>query len=154
MSRQSKAANLCGAPVQDVKQHALALLHTHRFTMTQHAAIDGEVTIANLVTVGHTLCERGFHGRLASRFEFFHLGGRQEILGHVAALTERWFKFFEYEKDFAIVISGVVLRFDIDRTNLARILPGVKVGPGAVMRVIEAQSQRLRSEGDSAHSMS
>ena len=154
MSRKSQAANFRRASIQNMKQDALACFYSHRFAMAQHATIDREVAIANLKAVGHALCERGPHCRLATLFEFPHFRDRSEkVLGHISTLAERGLKLFQREEDFAVVVARVVLRLDINRADLAAVLPSAKIGTASIVGVIEAQARRLWSEGDGAYSV-
>ena len=153
MSRQRKAANLGRAPIQNVEEHALALLHPNRLTVAEHPSVDGEITIPDLISVRHAFGERCFHRGLAGGFEFSYLGRRQKILVHVAALTERRLEFFEHEKDFAIVSAGLVPGFDVNRTDLPAVLPREKIGARAIVRVIETKPGGAGSEGDAPHAM-
>ena len=61
MPRQREAANFGGAAIQYVKQNSFAMLHTDRFTMAQHSAVDCERAIADFVSMGHTLGKRSLH---------------------------------------------------------------------------------------------
>ena len=148
VSRQSEAANLGRASIQDVKQNSLAPLDPDRFSMAEHPSVDRERPIADLITVRHTLGQRGFHGRLALFFEGLNFGWGQEILRHVATTAESWLKLLEHEKHFAIVSTRLVLRFDVHGPNFAAILSGRKVCTRAVMRVIKAQGRRPWCEHD------
>jgi aryl-alcohol dehydrogenase-like predicted oxidoreductase len=51
--------------------------------------------------------------------------GSEEIHGHVATLTERWFEFFEYEKDLPVVTS----RLALGRNGIA-FIPWFPLGAG------------------------
>src|SRR5712692_10976619 len=46
-----------------------------------------------------------------------------------------------------------MLRFDIDGSDLAAVLSGVKIAARAVVCVIETETGRSRSEHDTAHSV-
>ena len=146
---QRQAANLGGAAVQHMKEDALALLHANGFSVAEHAAIDGEGVVADLVAVRHAFGERSFHRRLALIFERLHAGGRRKgVHGHVAAAAEGGLEFFQNEEDFAIVTARLVLRLDVDRSDLSAVLAGGEIGSGAIVRVIEAKARRLRHKGD------
>jgi hypothetical protein len=69
MPRQGKTPDLACAPIQDMKQDALALLHANWLTMPEHLSIDHEGVIADFVTVRHALRQRSRHGRLAGIFQ-------------------------------------------------------------------------------------
>src|SRR5215831_1611882 len=154
MSRKSQAANFRRASIQNMKQDALACFYPHRFAMAQHATIDREVAIANLKSMGHALCDRGPHCRLATLFQLPHFRDRSEkVLGHISPLAERGLKLLQREEDFAVEVARVVLRLNIYRADLATVLPRRKIGTGPIVSVIEAQACRLRSEGDGAHSV-
>ena len=108
-----------------MEQNALTLLHAYRFAMVQHPAVDGERAVADLVTVRHALGQGSFHGAFSLRLQFFDLGGgREKVLRHIAALTERGFKLFQDQKDFPVVPARFVFRLDINRTDLAAVLSG------------------------------
>ena len=72
---------------------------------------------------------------------------------HVAAAAERRLEFLEDEEDFAVVISRLMLRLDVNRPDLAAVLAGAEIGAGAIVRVIEAESRRPRREGDAPHAV-
>ena len=96
---------------------------------------------------GMPLASEALHGVLAEVLQFLYGGsGRQEVHGHVAAAAERGFEFLQGEEDFAVVIAGVVLRFDIHRAHLAGVLSRAKIRARADVGVIEAISGRVRDE--------
>src|SRR5207247_7725794 len=108
---------------QDVKKHALTLLHADWLAVAEHAAVDGEGCVANFIAVGLAFGERGPHGGLTGGFEFLvWYRGRKEVLRHVATLTEGWLEFFQHKKYFAVVLARVVLRLDVHGTYLTTIL--------------------------------
>src|SRR5512146_1769976 len=151
---KSEAADLGGAPVQDMEENALALLYANGFGVAEFAAVDGERTVADFVAFRHSFRERRFHRRFTLFFEGLHRSaGREDVLGHVAAAAERWLEFLEDEEDFTIVVAGFATTLDIDGSDLAAVLTGREIGARAVVRVIEAETRRLRDERDSAHSM-
>ena len=51
MIGQGEASNLRRAAIQNVKQNALPLLDSNRFTMTKHSTIDRKDLVADLVAV-------------------------------------------------------------------------------------------------------
>ena len=137
-----EAANLGGAAVQHMKQDALALLHAHGLSVAEHAAVDGEGVVADLVALRHAFGERGFHRRLALFFERLHAGGRRKgVHGHVSAAAEGGLEFFQDEEDFAIVTARLVLGLDVDRSDLSAVLAGGEIGSGAIVRVVEAKAR-------------
>src|ERR1700683_363528 len=141
VSRQREAANFSCTTIQHVKEHPLTLFDPHRFPMPQHPAIDREIAIAHFITVRHAFREGCFHPRFAARFQFFDPHDRnKKILSHVPALTERWFKFFENEKDLAVIVSRLARRLDVNSTDLPAVLSEVEVGTAANMRVIEPET--------------
>src|SRR5437879_4569401 len=130
------------------------MLYPNRLAVPQHAAVDGEVAIADFVAVRRSLGQRGFHRGLAGGFEFFHLRRRSEkILRHVAALAEGGFEFLQNDKHLAVVLSRVEFWFDVHGSDLTAVLSGVQVRPSPVVRVIKTKTRRARSEIDAAHSM-
>src|SRR5882724_196037 len=154
MSGQGQAANLRRTAVQDVKEHPLALFYAHPLAVAQHATIDGEIAIAHFIAVRHPLRERGFHRGLTSRFKFFGArGGSQKILGHVAALTERRFELLEYEKHLPVVAPRLMPGLYVNRPELATVLSCVEIRTRPIMRVVETETGRTRSEHDAAHSV-
>src|SRR5580658_7930413 len=125
MAGQRQTTNLGCTSVQDMKEDALALLHSYGLAVSQHAAIDGERAIADLVSLRHTLGQRHLHRRLTLFFQGFHFSGRrQEIHRHVSATTERGLKLFQREKHFAVIISWLMLGLNVNRANLPTILSG------------------------------
>src|SRR5581483_1656779 len=117
-----------------------------------HATVDGEVAIAHFIAVRHPLRERGFHRGLSRRFQFLYSrGGTQKILRHVPTPTERRLELFEYEKHFPVVAPGLVLGFDIYRSDLAAVLSRVEIGTRPIVRVIETETGWTRSERNPAH---
>ena len=141
MAGKREAANLGGTAVENVKQNALALLHAHRLAVTEHAAVDGEGIVADLVSVRHPFGEGSFHLALAGIFECGNgLRGREEVLRHVAATAQRGLKFFEGEEDFAIVIAGVLFGFDVNGADQAAVLAGGKISSGTDVGVVEAET--------------
>ena len=73
----------------------LALLDAYRLAMTQHSPIDGEGIVADLVSVRHTLGERGFHLAPAGVLERGdRLRWREEVHRHITASTQRGLKLF------------------------------------------------------------
>src|SRR6185312_2067348 len=154
MAGQGEAADLSGAAVQYVKQHALTPLDADGFTVAEHASVDGERAIANLIAVRHAFGQRGFHGGFALVFELLHLGGGgKEILRHVTTAAECGLKLFEGEEDFAIIVAGLIFGLDVDRSDFAAISAAIKIGSGTNVRVIEAEPGRTGREGNAAAAM-
>ena len=92
---KGEAANLGGAGVEDVKENAFAGFHADRFAVAEHASVDGEGIVADFESVRQAAGEGGFHFALAGIFEFGDgLGGREEVLRHIAAAAEGGLKFF------------------------------------------------------------
>ena len=144
VSGQRQAADFGRASIQDMEQHALASLYADRLAMAQHASVDGEGAVPDLEAVGRALRERGLHRALARIFQALYYGRRgQEIHRHVTAAAECGLEFLQGQEDFAIIIAGIVLRFDVHRTHQAAVLSRAQVRPGAYVGVIEAESRRL-----------
>jgi hypothetical protein len=102
----------------------------------------------------HAFRKRSFHSVLAAFFQLLHRGCRlQKVHGHVTAAAERGFEFLQREENLAVIVPGVVLRFDINGTDLARVLSGVEIWARADMSVIEAIPGRLWYQRDAAASM-
>jgi len=77
-----------------MKQDAFPLLHTNRLPVTEHASVDRERSVADLVPVLRALRDRRFHCGLTRLLERLDASrGRQEIHGHVATATERGLEF-------------------------------------------------------------
>ena len=129
MAGQGKAANLGRASIQNVKENALAWFDANRLTVTEHAAVDGERAIANLVSVRHAFGKRRLHRGLAAVFKGLDFDRGKEILWHIAAATEGWLEFLQDEKYFAIVVSGLVPGLDVDWANLPAVLARAKFAP-------------------------
>jgi hypothetical protein len=55
--RHRKAANLGSASIQDMEKDAFALLHANRFPVTEHASVDRKRSVADFVSVWHSLRE-------------------------------------------------------------------------------------------------
>ena len=149
VARKSQAANFGGAAVEDVEEDALAGFDANGFAVAEHAAIDGEGPIADFEAVRHAFGQRRFHCGFAGLPKgFVRLARRKKILCHVAAAGEGGLEFLQSEEHFAVVTAGFVAWLDIDRSDLAGILACAKVGASAIVRVIEAESGRPRSEDD------
>ncbi len=151
---QGQTADFRGAAVQDVEQHALALLHSDGLAASEHLPIDGEGAIANFKAVWHAFGERCIHGTLARFFQFFYRrGGREEIHGHVAASAQRGLELFQREKNLSVVGARIVPRLDVNGPHQTGILTGVQVGPRAHMSVVKAVARRPGSKRDPAASV-
>src|SRR5271169_296695 len=126
-----------------MKQNSLAPLDTNRFSVAEHASVDRERPIADLIAIRHSLGQRGFHGRLALFFQRSHLVCRgQEILRHVSSAAESRLKLLEHKKHFAIVSTWLVLGLDVHRPHLAAVLSSRQVRARAVMGVIKTEARR------------
>src|ERR1700686_2316164 len=137
-----------------MKQDSFSPLDPDRFSVSEHASVDREGPIADLIAMRHTLGERGFHGGLALFFECLHLGWRShEILRHVSAAAEGWLKFLQHEKHLAIVPTRLVPGLDVQRPNFTAVLSGGQVRTRAVMRVIRAEARWSRCEYDPSLAM-
>src|SRR5262249_40270619 len=123
--------------------------------MPQHASVNREHVVAYFKTVLHAPGKRSLQGPLARFFQFsaFCLGG-QEILWHVAALTQRWFELLQRQKHFAIITPRVLFRFNVDRSDLPAVLASKQIGASTIVGVIKAQARRTRGEGDAALTVS
>ena len=77
--------------------------------------------------------------------------GREHVHGHIAAAAERRLEFLHHQEHLPIVGAGVVLRLDVDGPRLAGIGAAIEVGTRRNMGVIEAETCRLRQEGDPPH---
>src|SRR5579859_1311580 len=126
-----------------MEENSFALLHPDRLTVVQHPAIDGKRTVADFVAMRHAFGEGSLHGRLALLFQRLHLRrGRKKVHWHISAAAERGLELLQHQKDLAIIVARRILWFDIDCTNLAVVLPGVKIGSGSIVRVIETKARR------------
>src|SRR5882672_8471076 len=114
VSGQRQAANFGGASIQDMEQHPLSSFYPYRLAMAQHPPVDGERTVPNFVPMRRALCQRGLHGAFSRIFQVFYYRCRgQEIHCHITATAECGLKFLQGQEDFAIVITRIVLRFDV-----------------------------------------
>src|SRR5579863_2903989 len=95
-----------------------------------------------------TLSERCLHRGLALLFEGFHFQWGQKSLRHVSAAAQRWLELLEHEKDFTIIIAGILFRLDVNRTHLTAVLTRRKICSRPVMRVIKAYARWTGSERD------
>ena len=68
------------------------------------------------------------------------LRGDEKIHRHVSAAAQRGLKLFERQEDFAVVIAGVLLRLNVDRSHQAAVLACREVRSGAHMRVVETEA--------------
>src|ERR1035437_6380800 len=155
MPGQRQTADLGRAPVQHVEQYTFALFYPYRFTATQHSSVDREGPIPNLESMRHAFGQRVLHGVLAGIFQFlYHSCGQKKVHGHVTAAAVRRFEFLQREKNFAVIVSGAVLRLDIYRTDQASVLSRAQVCPRADVRMVEAIPGRLRDQRDAPASVS
>ena len=135
---QGEAPNFRGAAIQNMKKNALALLDSDRFAVAKHATVNGKEPVTNFVSVRHALGERSFHGGFASFLEsFVCFRRRQKILRHVATAAESRLEFLQNKKNFAIIAAWIFVRLDVNGSNLAAVLAGRKIGPSAIVCVIE-----------------
>ena len=152
--RKREAANLSGAAVEHVEQDALALLDANRLAVTEHAAVDREQPIADLVTLRLSLRQGRLHRRFARYLELFDSIVRcKKIHRHVAAAAERRREFLEHEKHFLVVAARFVSGLDIDRADLTAVLAGAEIVARDQMRVIKAEAGRPGHKGDAAHAV-
>ena len=151
VSGQREAADFAGAGVQDVEQHAFALLHADGLAVPEHLAVDGEEVVADLEALGLFL---GLVvGLLAEVLEVLDRLAGEEVHRHVAAAAEGRLELLQHQKHLAVVGAGLVLRLDVDRPDLAGVGAAVEVAAGHDMRVVEAEARRLRHERDAAHAV-
>jgi hypothetical protein len=102
----------------------------------------------------HAFGERSHHSVLAGIFQFpYRRCGKQKVHGHVTTATVRRFEFLQREENLAVIVSGVVLGFDIYRTDQARVVPRAQICPRADVGVVEAIPGRLWDERDAAASV-
>src|SRR5579859_398749 len=155
MTGQSETANLRSASVQHMEQDSLAPFHANRLSVVQHPAIDRKGTVADFVSMRHTLRERSLHGRLAFFFQRLHFRRwREEVHRHVSASTEGGLEFLQHEKDLAVIVTWLMLWLNVHCADLAAILTGNQVRSCAVVRVIETKTGWPWRECDPALSMS
>ena len=151
MSRQREAPDLAGAAVQDVKQHAFAVLDADGLAMPEHLPVDREKIVADFVALRLLFCL--VVGFLSNLLEFLHRFAGEKVHRHIAAAAEGRLAFLQHQEHLAIVGSGLVLWLDVDRTDLAGVGAAIEVPAGHNMRVIEAETGRLRHERDAAHAV-
>src|ERR1019366_3346010 len=98
------------------------------FTATQHPSVDRGGTVPDLESMRHAFGQRVLHGVLAGIFQFLYRGcGQQKVHRHVTAAAVHRFEFLQRQENLAIVVAGVVLRFDIYRTDQACVLSRAQV---------------------------
>ena len=154
VSGQGQAADFGRASVQHMEQHALTSLDPDGLAMAQHPPVDGERAVPNLEAMRSTLRERGLHRALASISEgAYHRCRGQKVHRHITAAAVGGLEFLQGQKDFAIIIAGVVFRFDVHRTHQPAVLSCTQVRPGADVGVIEAKSRRPRHKRNAAAAM-
>ena len=73
---------------------------------------------------------------------------RKEILCHVSAPTESWLEFLEDQKNLAIVLSGLALRFDVDRTDFSVVLACREISSRSIVCVIKTKTGGPWRESD------
>ena len=149
---QGQAADLGGAAIDDVQQHALAGTYADRLAVAEHAAVDRERLVADLIPVRRASGQRGLHRRFAALLQGRVAPVRlQEIHRHVAALAEERIELLQRQEHLAVPGAGLVLRLDVHGPDQAAVLAEVEIGPGAQMRVVETQPRRPGHEVDPAH---
>lgn len=70
---QRKAANLGGAAIQDMQQHAFAAPHLDRFAMTELLPVNGEQVVADFVAARHSELTTGIENLTATGAQAFDL---------------------------------------------------------------------------------
>ena len=146
---QRETSNFGGAGVQDVKEHALALLHPDGVAVSQHTAINREQIVADLKPFG--LLFGLSVGRTPHLLQRRDRSADECLHRHVAAAAESGRELLHHQKDFAIVGARIVQRFDVDRSGLTGVRPTGQVAAGDYVRVIEAKPRRAGHEGDAPH---
>src|ERR1019366_5385554 len=152
MAWQSQTANLRSAAIEDMEQHALAVLNPDRLAMAQHATVDGEQAVADLVTLR---CRGSFLvGSLCLFLQVRHTGGgRKEIYRHVPAAHEERLKLLQCQEYFTVVSTRLMFGFDVDWPDLTAVLSRMQIGACAQMRVIEAETRWPWGKGNATHAV-
>ena len=136
------------AGVEHVEQHALALLHADRFAVTEHAAVDGEQLVADLVA----LRSSPVASSSAASAHLLAAPRRAAPDSTSIAMSPPWLndglEFLHHQEHFAVVGAGIVLRLDIDRTGLARV--GAAVRDRRRLRHACDRSESRRASGTKA----
>src|SRR5579885_1442619 len=100
------------------------------------------------------MIQRLFHRALATLFQLRDRDcRRQEIHGHVPSAAEGRLKFFQREKNFAVIVTRIFLWLDIDRPYQPAILSGTEIRSRANMRVIKTKSRWTRRECNATASL-
>ena len=137
VARQRDRPVLDRARVQQVHEHALALLHSNRFTRAQRFVVDRVEHRAHFQAVG-TRIENRWSFRL--RPFLIRVVGVHELSG------EERFPVAQREKDLLIVVAGILPRLDDEEPELPGVAAPVQVGHGHRVSVIPARPGRPRRE--------
>src|SRR3954453_3921102 len=119
--------------------------------MTEHAPVDGEQAVADLVPVRHALRERRPHAGLSDLFKRRDARPRgQEVHRHIAAATQGRLELLEDEEHLSVMRAGALSGLDVDGPDLPVVLAALEIGTAAQMGVIEAEACGARRERDAA----
>src|SRR5215472_3692882 len=122
-----------------MEEYALAQFHLNRFAVAKHVTVDGEGRVTDFIAVRHAFGERRLHGCLALLFQSFHFGSRsQHVLPHVTTAAVTRLEFLQNQEDLTVVISRLMLRLNVNMSNLAGVLAGRKIRTSTIVGVIEA----------------
>src|SRR5580658_1567385 len=99
MPRQGEAADLAGAGIQDMEQHALALFDADRLAVAELFAVDAEKLVADFVAFRTFELLVELFADLRQRR---NRRSRQRLLLPVAALAEGRRELLLHQKHFAI----------------------------------------------------
>src|ERR1019366_4935868 len=139
MAGQSEAADLGRTRIEHMEQHAFALFYADRFAVTEHPAIDAEQLISDFEALGFFL--RLVVRRLSHLLQSLQRIASQHVHRHVAAATEGGSELLHHQEDFAIIGTGIILRVDVDRSDLAGVSAAVKIAHGRDMRMVKAEAR-------------
>jgi len=121
-----------------MEQHAFTRLHADRLTVPEHPAIDTEQLVTDLETLGFLL--RFLVGGSPHLLQSLDGSAGKHVHRHIAASAEGWRELLHHQKNLAVIGTGVVLRFDVDRPDLAGVSATIQIAPGHDVRVIKPEA--------------
>src|SRR5258708_16588314 len=136
---QGQLNRLCSASVKNAKHDSLTFLNSDRFTVPQASAIDSKSPVADFPAVG-LLGLIGIYFCFQSRVLRLTL-----LLFHLASAVER-VKLVCSQKNFLIIASGIVIRLDVNDSELSGIQPAVEIASRHHMGMHPANPDRPRGE--------
>src|SRR6266446_5779301 len=125
---QGQLDGLCGTCIQDAKHNSLTFLNPYWIAVSEASTINGKSLIADFPAVGF-LSLIGVYFGFQSWILWF-----APLLFHLTGTVEG-FKLVCGQKHFLIIAAGLVIRLDIDDSELSRVQPAVEIAPWHHMRV-------------------